>query len=145
LTATFAAGCLVAGIVIARRRERFPFLQVCGALLATFLLWNKVHSPQYTLWLLPFFVLLRVHIAWWAAYAAADLAVYWGVFRYFYDFGLQKYDSVAKDVMTVGVWGRAGLLLLLIVVFLTSDEAIGREDVPSQENLSDPPANLAPA
>ena len=145
LTATFAIGSLVAGFVLARRRGHFPFLQVCGALLATFLLWNKVHSPQYTLWLLPFFVILRVHIALWAAYAVADFAVYWGVFRYFYDYGFQRFDSVAKDVMTVGVWGRAGLLLILIVVFLTSREAIEREDGPNDAFLSDPPATLAPA
>jgi uncharacterized membrane protein len=120
LTASFFLACLVGGYAIARRRNVYPFVQVCGALLATFLLWNKVHSPQYTLWLLPFFVLLNVSIVWWVAYAIADLAVYVGVFRFFYDYGFQRFDSVAKDVMTVGVWARAGLLLCLVVVFLTA-------------------------
>jgi uncharacterized membrane protein len=143
LTAVFAAGCIVAALVMTNRDEKFPFIQLCGALLATFLLWNKVHSPQYTLWLLPFFVLLRVHVALWFAYAVADLAVYVGVFRYFYDYGLQKFDSVAKDVMTVGVWSRAALLLLLIVVFLTSKEAIEREDRGPEEFPSHPPASLS--
>ncbi|MGH2735741.1 MAG: glycosyltransferase 87 family protein, partial [Actinomycetota bacterium] len=49
-----------------RLRSRFggayPVLQASGALLAVFLLLNKVHSPQYTLWILPLFVLLRVRV-----------------------------------------------------------------------------------
>jgi uncharacterized membrane protein len=145
LTALFAIGCIAAALVKTRRDEKFPFIQLCAALLATFLLWNKVHSPQYTLWLLPFFVLLRVHIALWLAYAVADLAVYVGVFRYFYDYGFQRFDSVAKDVMTVGVWSRAALLLLLIVVFLTSKDALGREDRGPEEIASHPPASLSTA
>jgi hypothetical protein len=53
------------GILVGRARrfrkdQTYPFLQVCGALLAAFLLWNKVQSPQYTLWILPFFALLGV-------------------------------------------------------------------------------------
>lgn len=148
LTVLFFLGCLVAGVALARGRRRFPFLQVCAALLATFLLWNKVHSPQYTLWLLPFFVLLRVSIGWWVAYALADLSVYVGVFRFFYDYGQGKVDSWAKDLMTVGVWARAGLLLVLIVVFLTSRSEVEPEDpVPSASfpDLSQPPAILTSA
>lgn len=94
----------------------YPSLGVCGALLATFLLWNKVHSPQYTLWLLPFFVLVRVNILWWIAYAIADLAVYFGIFRWFFD---QFADGTAKDALVIGVWSRAALLLALIGVFLS--------------------------
>ncbi|MQA99546.1 MAG: hypothetical protein GEU78_04535 [Actinobacteria bacterium] len=102
----------------------FPGIAVCAAMLAAFMLWNKVHSPQYTLWLLPFFVLLRVHIGWWVAYAAADLAVYVGVFRWFYDFVYLDQDlTAAKRLMIGGIWARAILLALLFVVFLRARDA----------------------
>jgi uncharacterized membrane protein len=148
LTVLFGLICLGVGLYVAQSKRRFPFLQVCAALLATFLLWNKVHSPQYTLWLLPFFVLLRVSVAWWVAYALADLAVYVGVFRFFYDYGQGKLDSFAKDLMTVGVWARASLLLVLIVVFLTSGTDVEPDDpvpAPLPEPTRAPPSLTATA
>jgi uncharacterized membrane protein len=115
---------LIVGTRGSGKEGTFPGFAVCAAMLASFLLWNKVHSPQYTLWLLPFFVLLRVHIGWWIAYAIADLAVYVGVFRWFYDFVYQGQDvTMAKRLMIGGIWARAILLALLFVVFLRAREA----------------------
>lgn len=48
-------GAVLALVVFARRRARFP--QVVFLLIAGFILVNKVDSPQYCLWLLPFAVL----------------------------------------------------------------------------------------
>ena len=124
----------------ARRSDTYPFIQTCAALLAAFLLFNKVHSPQYTLWLLPFFVLLRVNIGWWIAYSLADLAVYVGVFRWFYDIVYQGLDFTwAKKLLIAGVWTRAALLLALIAVFLTARSAIAR---PNRAELSQAPSSL---
>ncbi|HEU4481265.1 MAG TPA: glycosyltransferase 87 family protein [Actinomycetota bacterium] len=103
-----------------RREGTFPGIQTAAALLAVFLLWNKVHSPQYTLWLLPMFALVRVNLAWWVAYSLADLAVYVGVFRWFYEFSANEQDLPALGLMQTGVWARAALLFALIVVFLRS-------------------------
>ena len=113
----------------ARRSDPYPFLQTCAALLAAFLLFNKVHSPQYTLWLLPLFVVLRVHAGWWIAYSLADLAVYVGVFRWFYDAVYQGLDFTwAKRLMIGGVWTRAALLLALIVVFMAARDSVARPE-----------------
>lgn len=43
--------------------------------LAWFLLTNKVYSPQFSLWLLPLLALAFPGWGWWAAFAAADVAV----------------------------------------------------------------------
>jgi uncharacterized membrane protein len=138
LTAFFALVILAVGWKLSARRGAYPFLEVSGALMATFLLWNKVHSPQYTLWLLPFLVLVRVHIAWWVAYSLADLAVYVGVFRWFYSFGDAAAGESAgyENLMVGGVWARAALLLALIVVFLLSRDAVeGPEAAGDREPL----------
>lgn len=128
---------LVAGVVVAcalgwwraRADGVFPFVQVCGALLMLFVLTNKAHSPQYALWLLPFFCLVRLRWGWWAAYMAVDACMYVGLFRWYYalrqghDFGL------AKQALVIGVWGRAVLLALLFVVLLRSRPAF--EEAPA--------------
>jgi uncharacterized membrane protein len=129
LTATMFAAAIAVGFRRARQGSAYPFVQVSAAMLAAFLLWNKVHSPQYALWLLPFFVLLRANIGWWIAYSIVDFAVYVGVFRFFYDVcsvnscRLFAEPTFAQNVMRAGVFGRAGLLAVLFVVFLVAEVA----------------------
>jgi hypothetical protein len=108
------------GAWLAQRRDGYPWLQVSAAMLCAFLLFNKVHSPQFVLWLLPFFVLIRVRWGWWVAYSGADLTLFLGLFRWYYDITLGHDFGVAKQAAIVGVWGRAVLLGLLYVVFLVS-------------------------
>lgn len=140
VTAVLTGACFVAALAFgwwrARRDGTYPFLQVCGALLAAFLLWNKVHSPQYALWILPFFALLRLSFVWWLLYALADAATYYGVFQWFYDQSLGLDFTPAKKAMIAGVWGRAVLLAILFLVFLRARAA------PEPENLSHPPATV---
>ncbi len=137
LILTFFASSLAYGWIRARREQVFPFLQVGAALVASFMLWNKVHSPQYTLWILPFFALLSVRLVWWVAYAVVDLMVYVGVFRWFYDFLYRGEDfTLAKKMMIAGVWGRALLLALLILVFLKSRPSLVTGVRPTAESTS---------
>ena len=126
LTGTFIVVALIVGLIRARREGGYPFLPVAAACLASFMLWNKVHSPQYTLWILPLFALVAVNWVWWAAYSIVDAAVYVGVFRFFFDACSRDAScnvvppepTLAQHVMELGVFGRAGLLLALFVVFL---------------------------
>lgn len=139
LTGASFVAALGAGLYRRAREGRFPSFQVCAALLAAFLLWNKVHSPQYALWLLPFFVLVRVRVAWWAAYSIADLVVYVAIFRWFYDYTALGLDATfAKRALIAGVWARAALLAATFVVFLRSD---GVQAAPHRR----PPATAAGA
>jgi uncharacterized membrane protein len=126
LSGVFMVAALGVGWWRARKEGRYPVVQVSAAMLAAFLLWNKVHSPQYALWILPFFVLLEVSLWWWVAYAVADLTVYVGIFRWFYDFVYRNMDVTwAKRMLIAGVWSRAFLLLMLFAVFLYARVAEG--------------------
>lgn len=128
-----------------RTRGSYPFLQVAGAMLAAFLLFNKIHSPQYALWLLPFFALLRINLLWWVGYSIADLLVYVGIFRWFYDrFYLGQEMTFAQDLYTTGVWMRAALLVLLFVVFLRSQNATADREAVVEVSGREPVLGPAP-
>ncbi|MGH3939755.1 MAG: glycosyltransferase family 87 protein [Pseudonocardiaceae bacterium] len=105
-----------------RLEGSYPWIAVSAAMLCGFLLLHKVHSPQYTLWLLPFLVLLRVHWGWIAAYLTADLAMGIGIFRWYYHLNQSLpvgiADGFAAQAVTIGVWGRAALLVALFWIFL---------------------------
>ncbi|SEL71278.1 glycosyltransferase family 87 protein [Rhodococcus maanshanensis] len=101
-----------------RREGSFPWIAVSAAMLCGFMLLHKVHSPQYTLWLIPFLVLLRVPWALIGGYLLADLAMGIGVFRYFYELATGSDAAVMEFVVQFGVWGRAALLVVLFFVFL---------------------------
>lgn len=121
-----AAGALVAcgvGWWRARAEGVYPFVQVCGALLVLFMVTGKAHSPQYALWLLPFFCLVRLRWGWWAAYIVVDALMYVGVFRWYYDLHRGLDFTLAKQALVIGVWGRAAMLVLLFVVLLRSQPA----------------------
>ena len=123
LLAAALAVALADGVRRARGGDDFPLLQVCAAVLVAFLLLNKVSSPQYTLWLLPFLVLLRVHWAWWAAFTVADAMVYVGVFRWFDALLAGTDPSLPSAVLETGVWAKCLLLLALFPVLLRAAAA----------------------
>ncbi|WP_226434959.1 glycosyltransferase 87 family protein [Rhodococcus yananensis] len=107
------------------REGTFPWLAVSAAMLCGFLLLHKVHSPQYTLWLLPLLVLLNIPWQWIAAYLVVDLSMGIGIFRWFAATAGDGDESTALVLVGVGVWGRALLLAALFVVFLRSSPYTG--------------------
>jgi hypothetical protein len=112
------------GIGWFRRREAdgYPWLGVGAAMLCGFLAYNKVYSPQYFMWVLPFLVLLRVRWGWWVSYALIDAALFLGINRWFGDNG----DQVAKQAAMFGVWGKTVILTLLVVVLARAPLAFER-------------------
>jgi uncharacterized membrane protein len=111
-----------------RRDGVYPWVAVSAAMLCGFLLLHKVHSPQYTLWLLPFFALIRVPWSLVAGYLVADLAMGIGIFRWFYALnagtGTGIYEGFSAQAVMIGVWGRAALLVVLFVVFLRAPQNV---------------------
>ena len=71
-------------VLTAPRRPRFA--QVAFLVLAAFLVTNKVYSPQYVLWLIPFAVLARPRwrdFLWWQA---AEVLYFFAVWWYIHGF-----------------------------------------------------------
>jgi hypothetical protein len=134
--ATAATVCTLAALLVAcvlgflrfGRGRAYPWLPVCAAMICGYLLFNKVHSPQFTLWLLPFFVLLRIRAGWIVAYYIADAAIGIGFFRWQYLIGSGRgsgvYDALSPQLVMIGVWGRAALLICLFIVFLRAQVVV---------------------
>ncbi|ADG80759.1 Mannosyltransferase (PIG-M) OS=Tsukamurella paurometabola (strain ATCC 8368 / DSM / CCUG 35730/ CIP 100753 / JCM 10117 / KCTC 9821 / NBRC 16120 / NCIMB 702349 / NCTC 13040) OX=521096 GN=Tpau_4190 PE=4 SV=1 [Tsukamurella paurometabola] len=140
-------GAIVALLLVGwshyRRTGVYPWLGISGAILAAFMLFHKVHSPQYVLWLLPFFVLLTVDWRAIAAYLVFDLSLELTVWTYFSEHAAnQPITWWVQWGVWIGVWGRAAMLLFFLWYLpgrplrLRSDSDSGTSGAPS----SGPPA-----
>lgn len=130
MSISFVVACGI-GWLRYKREGTYPWIPVSAAMLCGFLLLHKVHSPQYMLWLIPMFVLLRIRWGWIVAYYVADLAMGIGIFRWYYQIfygqGGNVYEGFAAQAVVVGVWGRAVLLIGLFFVFLAAKETFQPE------------------
>jgi uncharacterized membrane protein len=99
-------------VLACQYRRRLDPWAAAGAIVAIFLLVNKVHSPQYALWLLPFFVATRVPAPLILAYFAADGAVFDTSSRW-----ASQTPSMGpgrwQNLYCAAVFVRAGLLLAI--------------------------------
>lgn len=132
-----------------QREGTYPWVAVSAAMLCGFLLLHKVHSPQYTLWLVPMFVLLRIRWGWIVAYLLADIAMGIGIFRWFYEifYGQRGgiFDGLAAQAVMVGVWGRAALLVGLFYAFLVARSTVDDDpDTDPEGGEPDPDGSLDP-
>jgi hypothetical protein len=80
---SFAVACVLIAVLAlaAPRRPRLP--QLGFLLLASFLILNKVWSPQYVIWLLPLAVLARPRIWAYVLWQVAEVAYFLGIWGYF--------------------------------------------------------------
>jgi glycosyl transferase family 87 len=80
--ASLVIGC-VAIAVLALAAPRRPRLgQLCFLVLAVFLMTNKVWSPQYVIWLVPFAVLARPRFWPYALWQLAEVGYFFGIWGY---------------------------------------------------------------
>jgi uncharacterized membrane protein len=78
-TATGIGVAAVAGWLHARRSGAFPLLGTSISMLVAYLLLNKVHSPQYILWLLPLLVLSSLRTRALVVYLCLDVVMFWSL------------------------------------------------------------------
>jgi hypothetical protein len=121
---------LGAGFVLRDRHGAYPWIQVSAAMLCSFLAFNKVYSPQYALWVLPFLALIAVRWGWWVAYWCIDAVLFIGLFRWYHDAS----DPLAYQAASMGGWAKTVLLALLSFAVLAAPLALrgsGSEPEPS--------------
>jgi hypothetical protein len=82
-SALFAVAAVAIAVLVlaAPRRPRLP--QVCFLLLAAFLMLNKVWSPQYVIWLVPFAVLASPRIWVYVVWQVTEIGYFFGIWAYF--------------------------------------------------------------
>jgi len=113
--AVFAVSAVLVWLLVTRTAPAIPRWQLAFPLLVVFFLSNKVYSPQYSLWILPWFALALPNVRLFVAYEVLDVAIYITTFgwqqRLAGDGGLPLWP------LNVAVAIRAVLLLTMVAAF----------------------------
>ena len=127
----------------ARARDRsgsYPFVQACAVLTLALLLTAKASSPQYSLWVLPFFVFLRVRPLWWWLFAATDIYFHQTIFSVLVRH-LNYLVASQSEPLMVAIVIRSAMLVVFVRAFWRSELASFRE----LAGVRDPTASAAVA
>ncbi len=111
-----------------------------------FLLSNKVYSPQYGLWLLPWFALVLPRLRLFLAFAIADVAVF--VTRFSWFGRLQGAPGASLDLFELDGAAARGGAGLVRGAWIRRDAETARDrdaPAPSMTAAAEPPAAVAPA
>ncbi|MFI9595611.1 glycosyltransferase family 87 protein [Nonomuraea sp. NPDC052265] len=135
-----ALAVLCLGIaVLALAAPRRPRLaQICFLALAAFMMTNKVWSPQFVLWLVPFAVLARPR---WKPLALWQLAEVWyfaAIWLYLLaQVPLSRNDlGIGDDTYFTAVWGRV-ITIGIMMAFVVRDILRPEGDVVRQADIDD--------
>jgi uncharacterized membrane protein len=113
--ATFLILAAVIWIAAVRGNPELQMWKLGFPILAVFLLTNKVYSPQFSLWLLPWFALTLPDLRLFAAFEAADIAVFVTRFTWFADFQPGDLPSAAFQLSLLA---RGVVLVACIVAWM---------------------------
>lgn len=97
-----------------RRQPAFPRWLLAFPVLVAFLLTAKVYSPQYSLWLLPWFALVLPDLRVFLAFEAVDVGVFLTEFTYL---GAGRGSGAPAVALGIAVLARAGVLAWLLSAF----------------------------
>ncbi|HJV04237.1 MAG TPA: glycosyltransferase 87 family protein [Actinomycetota bacterium] len=124
----FAVGTVIVWVAVSRRRPHFPPWTFGFPVLVVFLLTGKVFSPQFGLWLLPWFALTLPSLRLFAAFEATQIAVFVTRQQWFVrllGFG----DGLPFWAFEIAVAARAVVLIACLVTWVRRREPI-RDPVP---------------
>ena len=113
----FALAVVVLWGWVTRVRPDFPPWTFGFPLLVAFLLSSKVFSPQFGLWLLPWFALTLPDLRLFALFEAAQVAIFVTRFQWFVRF-LEVGDGLPFWAFEIAVAARAAILIACLVVWV---------------------------
>lgn len=116
-TAVGLACILAASWWMTRDTRPFPLVGSSVAVLATYLVLNKVFSPQYIIWLLPLVLVLGVHAGWALAYLLIDAVLYWSWYLSGFAY-LVEQEVVAEFWRDVKLSATIARLVLVVTIGL---------------------------
>jgi uncharacterized membrane protein len=114
-----------------RREPDFPRWQLVFPFLVLFLLAGKVYSPQFSLWLLPWMVLVLPGPRRFLAFEAADVAVFLTRFSFFGD--LTGIGGLPQWVFETAVVIRALVLVWCVVAWVREPSRRLPEERPAED------------
>ena len=123
----------IAGLCVLASRRRLSAVAIGAAATGIFLISNKVYSPNYDLWLVPWLALIPLARRWRVALGCLSTAVFVVVFGYFH----VRFDrSVPYDSLPFLVVGRAVAIVALIVAAVSVTEARRSEPAPANASAA---------
>jgi uncharacterized membrane protein len=131
---------LCAGIAVltlaAPRRPRVA--QICFLALAAFMMTNKVWSPQFVLWLVPFAVLARPNWKPLTLWQFAEVWYFFAIWLYLLSQGpVSRPDlGIGDDTYFTAVWGRV-ITIAIMMAFVVRDILHPGKDVVRQGGVDD--------
>jgi len=105
-----------------RRDPGFDTWTFAFPLLILFFLANKVYSPQYSLWLLPWFALVLPHLRLFAAFSVVDVVIF-----------LTRYQVPLEPpilAFQVAVLARDAILIAWLVAWIRRPSTPSRDEAP---------------
>ncbi|MEX2421977.1 MAG: glycosyltransferase 87 family protein, partial [Actinomycetota bacterium] len=118
--ALFVGGLALVWWIKARLRPGFPPWTLGFPILVVFLLTNKVYSPQYGLWLLPWFALTIPSLRIFALFEVVDVAVFLTRFRFFGDYVGEPWGW-PESWFQIAVLVRAAVLVVALVSWIRAE------------------------
>ena len=130
--ALFIAWVAVIWVVKARRDPGFPRWTLGFPILVVFLLSNKVYSPQFSLWLLPWFALALPNLRLFIAFETIDVVVFLTEFGWLgASNGVQGgLTEIPTSVFELAILVRAGILVLCVIDWIRRREPAAEPEPP---------------
>jgi uncharacterized membrane protein len=112
----FLAACVGIGLLILAAPRRPRVAQVLFLTLAAFLMFNKVWSPQYVVWLVPLVVLARPRVGAYLVWQLAEVGYFFAIWAYLITVSVSGLDQVGG--ISSGLYFAALLARFLTVLVL---------------------------
>jgi uncharacterized membrane protein len=140
----FVAWVAFVWVIKSRRDPGFPRWTLGFPILVLFLLTNKVYSPQFSLWLLPWFALAFPNLGWFVAFETADVAVFVTRFSWFGTYvGIDDgFAGLPLGVFQIAVGARAVILVLCVIGWIRAQREAPSQATPIE---AEPVAAKVPA